>query len=120
MEILEIISGSAVLVLALAFFLKTLHSDIKENIKATTRNSTDILLLQQQSNSEIKELRNLTTVHLNTLTESINHFVKASEKSHQKLEDKIKHMNGNVKMHNSAVEIMFAKFIKDNPDTNLN
>ncbi len=93
---------------AVGFFLKTLHSDLKQVIKNAAENSTKIQLLNMESNGKLDQLKEMTEVQIQSLAKQIE----ALAKNTHNLQKAIMHMNGNFKTHSEAMSDLYNKLDK--------
>jgi hypothetical protein len=89
-----------ILMVVIGFFLKTVHTDVKDNTLDIGKLKGKTDLIQANSDNKIDNLTKVTEMQIGQLTESVN-----------KLTDIIAHMNGNWKSGNDGVAILLEKVL---------
>ena len=103
--IVESVLGA--LIIITGFFLKTLHSDLKEDIKQTSENKAALELLKLQSEGQLEQLTKTTELQITNLTKSIDTLVKEMHTVNKA----IMHLNGNFKMQSKGMADLFEKLM---------
>ena len=60
----------------IAFFLKTLHGDVKKNIEDTGKNKGNIELIRQQQEADTKRIEAMTQLEIRVLSANVSDLSK--------------------------------------------
>ena len=102
LELLISIIGFLIILLlsVIGYFLKALHSDVKENMKQTTTNRANIDLLKVASKGDIGQLTKTTEMQIAMVTDALKEVKKS-----------IEHMNNNFKVHSEGMADMYKEIM---------
>ena len=99
----------------IGYFLRDSHREIRVNIKETmeqsTENKANIELLQAKSDGKIDELTKVTQLEIKNLAEQIGRILEINQSNSKRLEEKIEHMNNNMKMQGEGMSEMYKKIM---------
>ena len=74
--------GALILILfsIVGYFLKIVHSDVKNTVTETGKNKGRIELVEQQLSNDVKRIEATTQLELRSLTESVSQLSKSVQK----------------------------------------
>lgn len=64
----------------IAYFLRTLHSDIKKNVQEIASLKTEVTVIKSESNSKIENLTSTTEIQIQNLTKAVEDLADVSRK----------------------------------------